>query len=93
MFNRLAQFRRIRTINQIRQFVNYLIWELDVIVHEQAQGDDYVDAEGKPYFKREEGRVYDAFMDQCWQVDACGLKEGRDSGNQSEDVAGVDKRR
>ncbi len=50
-------------------------------------------AQGKPYFNREEARVYDAFMDQCWQVDACGLKEGRDSGNQSEDVAGVDKRR
>jgi hypothetical protein len=75
VFNRLAQFRRIRTINQIRQFVNYLIWELDVIVHEQAQGDDYVDAQGKRYFNREEARVYDAFMDQCWQVDACGLKE------------------
>lgn len=75
MFNRLAQFRRIRSVNQIRQFVNYLVWELSVIVHEQAQGDDYVDAQGNPYFNREEAKVFDALMDQCWQVDACRLKE------------------
>ena len=75
MFNRLAQFRRIKTPNQIRHFVNYLIWELNILVHADAEGQDYVDAQGKRYLNAAEARTYDALMEQCWHVDVFCLKE------------------
>jgi hypothetical protein len=61
--------------NQIRQFINHLVWELDVIVHPQAQGADYVNAQGQPYFNPEEALLYDELLEQCWQIDVCCLKE------------------
>jgi hypothetical protein len=75
VFNKLAQFRRIGTVNQLRQFINYLIWELDVIVHAEAGGADYVDARGERYFNPEEALLYDELMEQCWRIDICSLKE------------------
>jgi hypothetical protein len=74
VFNKLAQFRRIETVNQVRQFINYLIWELDVIVHPEAAGADYVDAYGRPYFTPEEALLYDDLIEQCWRVDICALR-------------------
>jgi len=75
VFNKLAQFRRIATPSQIRQFINYLVWELDVIVHAEAEGADYVDAQGQRYFNAEETLLYDTLMEQCWHVDVCSLRE------------------
>lgn len=68
-------FVAIRTANHIRPFVNHLVWELDLAVHEQTQGADYVDARGHVRLSAREAAAYDALMERCWQVDACALKE------------------
>lgn len=75
VFNRLAQFQRITSANQIQEFVHYLVGKLSVMVREQAQGEDYVDPQGNPFFSPEEARAFDELLDQCWHVDVYCLKE------------------
>jgi hypothetical protein len=47
MHDRFSGFVAIRTVNQVRPFVNHLVGELGLVVPEQVQGEDYVDAPGQ----------------------------------------------